>query len=137
MRNNLIQPQVFFTIFFIKYGALITPSMIVIKTPVLISIELLVILRKQTPTPSKKPVTTLIVLLLSRNLRFCEVQSSIDGKVNRKESIKPSSKGTKEGIELVKTKSTIFKDVKPITIPEHRAHKCTSLLNTRNVIQCL
>jgi len=45
-------------------------------------------LRSSTPTPSRKPVASLRLLLLCLKPKLCVVQSTIDGKAKRKESRK-------------------------------------------------
>jgi hypothetical protein len=116
---------------------LITPSITVAKMPVLSNIELPVMLRTQTPTPSKKPVRNRNLLLLCRNPRFCEVQSMIDGNAKNKDIEKPRLRGINDGNKPVAIFSKFFKAIKPITIPEHLAQTWISLLKMRNVIQCL
>lgn len=52
-------------------------------------VETSVRLRSPTPTPSRKPVVSLKLLLLCLKPKFCVVQSTMDGRARRRETGKP------------------------------------------------
>lgn len=70
-----------------------TPRPIVVKIRDLARAGISVRLRNQTPTPSKKPVASLKLLLLCLKPKLCVVQSTMAGRAKRRETRKPMWSG--------------------------------------------
>jgi hypothetical protein len=89
-------------------------------------------LKSRTPTPSRKPVTTLTGLLLSLRPTFCVVQSTIAGRANMRAVINPVWNGMATLNEDIKrTVNKLLEQINPKTTPEHRAQSRSSLPKAR------
>lgn len=96
--------------------------------------ERLVKLSNPMPPPSKIPVSILTVLLLCLSLSLLVNQSSMEGNVKEKASIKPIVAG-RTNDNANKTVPNLRK-MNPKTIPVHRAQSRSFLSKKCKVIQC-